>query len=327
MIKLNTTIYGIPISSPVVVGSSGLSSKPETILEMKKAGAGALILKSIFEEEILIEHELLMKNRGRFDEDYEFLDYFDYQIKQDRLKEYIDQIRMSKSLAGIPVIASINCISMGEWTPFAKEIEKAGADGIELNILPLPVDIAKSSLEYEKEYTKIIQTVKNAVRIPVGVKIGQHFTGLGASIKSIAELSDGVTLFNRPFKPDIDIYTKALKPGEILSAENSYLDTLRWIFLMSEKSNYKLHASTGVRSGEILVKMLMAGAKACQVVTGIYKNGPAFIHELNTFLKRWMEENKITELKEIKNILKNDSKNGEYFMRSQFLKHFGNFDN
>lgn len=326
MIDLRSSLYGIPVTSPIIVGSCGLSNSIKNIQAFEKAGAGAIILKSIFEEEILLEHQQLLANRGAFDEDYEFLDYFDYEIKQQKLATYIQHIKQAKEAVSIPILASINCISVGEWIPFASEIEKAGADGIELNILPVPVDISKNSLDYEKEYTKIIQRVKTAVKIPVGVKIGHHYSSLGATIKRVTELSDGITLFNKPYAPDIDIDLKVIKAGPVFSNSNTYLESLRWIFLMAGACKEKMHASTGILSGDTLIKMLLAGAKSCQVVSGVYEEGPLFIKMLKESLLDWMGKNNYSDLSVVATALENKEKNAEYFLRSQFLKNFGSYE-
>ena len=206
MPDISTTYLGLKLKSPIIVGSSGLTDKPEKIELLEKYGAGAVVLKSIFEEEILMEYESVLSEEapGRYKDDY--LDYFDYRIKQANIENYLELIIKTRKTVKIPVIASINCSTAHEWTYFAKKIQEAGADALELNIFILPSVLASSAENIEQTYLEIIRTVRNEIKIPLSVKMGYYFSNLAGMIAELSHCNiAGLVLFNRSYSPDIDI--------------------------------------------------------------------------------------------------------------------------
>jgi len=184
---LSTTYLGLPLKNPVIVGSSGLTDTPEKIKEWEKNGAGAVVLKSLFEEEIIFEYEEVLKEVQNTGYNMEQFDYYDFVLKKKKLDAYLALIEEAKKAVSIPVIASVNCVYSHEWTAFADKIQDAGADAIELNMFFLPSDMNRTSQEMEERYLKVINTLTARVSIPVSVKISYHFSSLGQMIKTISD--------------------------------------------------------------------------------------------------------------------------------------------
>ncbi len=257
--------------------SSGLTGTLDGIVTLEKHGAAAVVLKSIFEEEILLEAKEQMKEAEKNPLIYsglsETLDYIDLHIRKDNLEKYLQLIRDAKKAVSIPVIGSINCISTEDWIHFTRKIEEAGADALELNIFLNPADF--KSKEFEQAYFKIIEKVLSTVKIPVSLKISKYFTRLGLSVKALSETGiSGLVMFNRFYAPDIDIEKMELSSPQLFSSPEEQFETLRWVAIMSERVNVNIAASTGIHTGEDVIKMLLAGANAVQVASTLYKNGP-----------------------------------------------------
>ncbi len=265
MADLSTTYLGLKLRNPIIAGSSTLTGKVDKIKTLEDSGAGAVVLKSIFEEEITLEYEKIVEEEtpNRYKDDY--LDYLDYRIKQENLSNYIKLITEAKKAVQIPVIASINCNSVYEWSYFAKTIQESGADAIELNLFIMPSDVKKSSLENEAMYLKIIDSVKSKVTIPVAVKISYYFSSLAGMIKTISDSGvQGIVMFNRFFSPDINIHKMEITGNHVFSSPAEIAMPLRWTAIMANRVHCNLCASTGIHEGEDVIKMILAGANAVQ---------------------------------------------------------------
>lgn len=323
MADISVYYAGLKLKNPLIAGSSGLTNHVENIRSLEKAGASAVILKSLFEEQIMYETDQLISpdETGVYYPDAE--DHITSYSSTHTLADYLGFIRECKQAVSIPVIASINCISAAGWTSFAKEIEQAGADALELNIFLLPVEIESERFRTEQIYIDIIKAVRKEVRIPVTIKIGNYFTTFA---RTMVELSwsgiSGIVLFNRFFSPDIDI--ERMEPGfsGIFSNENEYLTSLRWIALLSGKVYCDLSASTGIHSGETVIKQLLAGAKAVQITSVLYKKGFEQIGIMLSEIEAWMNRHNINNLKDITGKMNyaKISDPGSY-LRVQFMKH------
>jgi dihydroorotate dehydrogenase (fumarate) len=324
MPDLSTSYLGLRMPSPIIVGSSGLTDKPEKIAELEKFGAGAVVLKSIFEEEILNEYEQVLREEtpGRYKDDY--LDYFDLRIKEVNLENYLDLIRQSKKLVKIPVIGSINCTSSHEWTYFADKIEAAGADALELNIFILPTDPSYMSDQIERTHLEIIQSVRNKLKIPIAVKMSYYFTNLAGMISQLSRCNiAGLVLFNRFYNPDIDIDKMQMVSSHVFSSPRDLPISLRWIAVMSNKVKCDLAASTGVHDGCAVVKQLLAGASAVQVVSALYENGPAYLERMLYDVREWMAAKNFQRIDEFKGLLSQGRQvNPGFYERVQFMKYF-----
>lgn len=329
MANLTTRFFGLELKSPVIVGSSGLTSSVEKIRALEVNGAGAVVLKSIFEEEIYLEYEAETQKQDLGYQNLEYLDYFDYEIKNDKIKQLLELIQEVKAEGiKIPIVASINCNSGSEWVFFARRLEEAGADAIELNFFVLPSDVDLEADKIRDYYFNIIEKVLASVSIPVTIKLSPYFSDLARMIKELSETRlAGITLFNRFFNIDINIENKELVPANVLSHPYEFLQALRWIGIMSGRVECDLAASTGIHDHNTALKMIMAGASAVQVVSGIYKHGADFVKEMTNGISNWMDIHGYQSLSELigeANSLK--AHNPSWYERVQFMKHFGEFE-
>ncbi len=328
MADLTTKYLGLNLRNPVVIGSSGLTNSVKEIVELDKNGAGAVVLKSIFEEQILLQAEHSIKEAEAHDMMYtelsETLDYIDVHIKEKELGNYLSLIREAKSKISIPLIASINAVTAQEWTSFAKRIEEAGADAIELNILIMPFNLDNSCEENEQAYYNILKKVKSQVNIPVSVKISPYFSNLGKVVRNLeANGADGVVLFNRFSTPDIDIQNMKVTHGDILSHPSDMANSLRWIAILAKRVNMSLAASTGVHDGEAVIKQLLAGATVTQVTSAIYKHGTSYILDIIKFVNDWMESKGFNYIDQMRGKLSQETtENPNAYERMQFMKYF-----
>lgn len=323
---LESKYLGLRLKNPIVVGSCGLTNSVESIKKLAENGAAAVVVKSVFEEEIIQEHQDVLKDKlGDQDNNLEFLDYFDYQIKSDVLKKTAALIHDVKKEVDIPIIGSINCASSGEWVSYAKILADAGADALELNLFKLPSDVNQKPNDQELFYEAIVEKVKSHVAIPVSIKIAPYSSNLACSIKKMDDLGvDGITMFNRFYNVDFDIYTDEVIAGYPYSTNEEYYNALRWISIMSGKVNTDLSASTGVHNAETAIKMLMAGATTVQIVSKIYMDGPEVISSILDGIKEWMDKRGYMSIDEFRGSVHHDpDQNSERFERVQFMRYFG----
>lgn len=317
---LSVDYLGLKLNSPLVVGSSSLSMKIENLKKMENAGAGAVVLRSLFEEEITLEFEHLLKTASLSDP---HMDYYDVKIKNDNLEEYLNYIKSAKSQVKIPIIASVNCISSHEWTYFAKKIEEAGADAIELNMFIMPSDFEKNCEEIEQTYFKIIDKVRQETKLPIAVKLSYYFADLAAFIHKVSKKVDGVILFNRFFHTDFDIENFKVIPTNVLSRSSDVAISLRWISIMAGRVESSLIASTGVHDGNSAIKEILAGADATQVVSALYKHGIEYLEDIRTDLMSWMERHNFNSLNDFRGKMSQmNSPNPAAVERMQFMKYF-----
>lgn len=328
MADLTTKYLGLTLSNPVIVASSGLTDSVDKIKELERNGAGAVVLKSLFEEQILREADhkikLARENDMIYSEHSETFDYIDMHVKEKEVNNYIDLIKNAKKAVNIPVIASVNCITAHEWMNFAKNIENAGADALELNIFIMPFSLDKDCGEINKVYYEIVEKVKKEITIPIAVKLSPFFANLGAVIKTLAEKGvDGFVLFNRFSRPDIDIDNIRVVPASIYSTPAEMYNTLRWIAILGNRISSDLAASTGIHDGDAVIKQILAGASVVQVASAIYKNGPEHILKMKNTLEHWMDKKGFLYIDQFKGRLSQEkSQNPEAFERIQFMKYF-----
>lgn len=322
MADLSTNYMGLNLKSPIIVGSSGLTNSVADIKEHEANGAGAVVLKSIFEEEITMEYEELMKDVHETHREH--FDYFDYKIKEDNIKKLLNLIEELKRNVQIPIIASVNCVYSHEWAFFAKKLEEAGADALELNMFFLPTDFTRSSTHAEKIYFDLVDRVKTEVNIPISLKISYYFSNLGPMIQKLSESGiNGLVLFNRFFSPDFDIDNLEVTSGHVLSNPEDIAISLRWMAIMSERVSCDLAASTGVHDGKGAIKQILAGAKAVQVVSTLYKNGSSYIRDILKEMEEWMDSKKFGSIEEFRGKLSQaKSDNPAKYERVQFMRYF-----
>jgi dihydroorotate dehydrogenase (fumarate) len=322
---ISTTYLGLTLPSPVIAGSSGLTGSVDKITAFARHGAGAVVLKSIFEEEIYFEQEDIIKEAEAEGVNLDQFDYYDFHLKGQKLDHYIELIKGAKQAVDIPVIASINCVYSHEWTAFAHQIEGAGADALELNMFFLPSDFERTAREQEDAYFEIIEKITAAVSIPVALKISYYFSNLGPMIQRLSRTGvAGLVLFNRFFSPDIDIETFKVKPSFVFSTPAELALSLRWIGIMARKVDCDLVASTGVHDGAALIKELLAGAKAVQTVSSLYQKGPGHIETMIADLKAWMQRHEFASLYDFRGQMSQEAaSNPAIYERVQFMRYFG----
>ncbi|MBN2176020.1 MAG: dihydroorotate dehydrogenase-like protein [Bacteroidales bacterium] len=328
MIDLTTGYLGLTLKNPIIVGSSGLTDSAEKVKTLQENGAAAVVLKSIFEEEITLEYEKIVAEEAPKRYKDEFLDYLDYRIKDQNLNRYVDLIASAKKAVEIPVIASVNCSSKHEWTNFAYQMQEAGADALEVNLFVLPSNINKSPEDSEKFYFDVINGLKNKLKIPIALKISYYFTNLALMIQKLSESGiDGLVLFNRFYSPDIDTEKMEVTSTNVLSHPDELVIPLRWIAIMANRVKCDLVASTGIHDGKAVIKQLLAGAQAVQVVSTIYNNGPEKIQNMLKDLKKWMINHEFQTIDDFRGKLSQvNAGNPSVYERVQFMRYFSDRD-
>jgi dihydroorotate dehydrogenase (fumarate) len=322
---ISTTYLGLTLPSPVIAGSSGLTGSVDKIAAFARHGAGAVVLKSIFEEEIYFEQEDILKEAEADGVNLDQFDYYDFHLKGRKLDRYVKLIEDAKQAVDIPVIASINCVYSHEWTSFAHQLVAAGADALELNMFFLPSDFERSAREQEAAYFETIDKILAAVSVPVSLKISYYFSNLGPMIQRLSRTGvSGLVLFNRFFSPDIDIETFKVKPSFVFSTPSELALSLRWIGIMAQKVDCDLAASTGVHDGAALVKQLLAGARVVQTASSLYQKGPAHIETMLGDLKDWMQRHDFATLNDFRGRMSQEKAgNPAIYERTQFMRYFG----
>lgn len=324
MPNLSVNYLGLKLKSPIIASSSGLTNSADDIKELEKQGAGAIVLKSLFEEEIIKEFEHAMHKNQTSTYIYpETLEFYENQDVEDTLSSYLKLISDCKKSVDVPIIASINAITADTWPYFARSLQDAGADAIELNISILPSDI-QSSEENIDIYYKIIDAVKKEVSIPISIKISPYFTNITKTITTLSNTGiKGLVLFNRFYSPDIDINELKITSAPKFSSQIDYTLPLRWIGILADRVNCDISASTGVHNSESFIKMLLAGAKTVQLASILYKSGFSQISIMLDELKEWMNSKGFSNLNEVCGLLsQSKTDNPAVYMRVQFMKYF-----
>ena len=328
MIDLSTTYMGLPLRSPVIAGSSGLTKSLSNLEEIDARGAGAVVLKSLFEEQIKVEVRKVFSYEDAQGAYTEAEDYIRNYAREQTLDEYLDLIHEAKNKISIPIIASINCTSAEEWPAFAKNIEKAGADALELNVFVLPSNIDTEGKKYEETYFDVVEKVKKQINIPISLKLSSYFSGLANTVKKLSWTGvKGIVLFNRFFNPDIDLDQMKIKAAHLYSDPEEISFSLRWIAILSGQLQTDLCASTGVHDGKGVVKQILAGAKTVQVCSALYKNGLAHLDPIHKEIREWMEAHGHKSIDDFRGQMSQKmTKNPAAFMRVQFMKHFAGIE-
>lgn len=325
MISLETNYMGLTLKNPLIAGSSGFTSSDKLIKQLADAGVGAIVLKSLFEEQINLETRNIISLN---DQNYSYPgaeEYIRNYTKSNSLKQYIDLIHDVKKSVEIPVIASINCISNSDWTSFAHDLQAAGADAIELNIFEMPIDRNKASEKYEQKYFDILRAVKKNVTIPVAVKISPYFTNIVHVVDQLyANGANAVVLFNRFWEPDIDLENLEIISAKVVSSPDDLSRTLRWTGIVNGLlPNVQIAASTGIHNGDGALKSLLAGAQVVQLCSTFYINGYGVVEqmlgELESFMKRW-NFHSVNDFRGKLNY--SEIPSYEKYERAQFMKYF-----
>ena len=345
MIDLTTRYMGLELKNPLVVSSCGLTKTVEGVQQAAEAGAGAIVLKSLFEEQIQADVDELAEQsqHSAHTEAHDYLYGFGRSIGP---REYLELVRAAKQAVAVPVFASVNCVTAERWTEYATKLADAGADGLELNVGFLPNDKLLDGTEVEERYTQILAAVRAAVDLPVALKIGPYFSSLahladrlgndraagppftvgwcgpGDSAGEVTRRgADALVLFNRFYRFDIDVDTLQLAGGNPYSTSAELCDALRWVSLLAGKLACDLAATTGVHDGQDLVKQLLAGATVVQVCSTLYQNGLGQIGLILDFLRDWMQAHDFARLEDFRGRLSHArSESPSEHERMQYIK-------
>jgi dihydroorotate dehydrogenase (fumarate) len=327
MANFETTYLGLQLRNPLVAASSGITNSVEKIKELEAAGIGAVVLKSIFEEQINNEVTSLLAKDPQNTGYPEAEDYIKGYLRNNTVTKHLELLEETKKAVSIPVIASVNCVSSDEWTTFAKDFQEAGADALELNIFYVPNDRNERPGVVEQLYIDVLKKVKSQVTIPVSVKFGIYHSNIIAMADMLkANGADGVVMFNRFYEPDINVETLELTSSEVFSTPADIRRSLRWVGMVSSSvPKIEIAASTGIHDGNGVIKQLLAGARVVQLCSTLYINGvavvPSILNDIYEFMKKWNFK-KIDDFRgrlSYKNI-----PDPMMYERSQFMKYFSN---
>ncbi|MDL2241456.1 dihydroorotate dehydrogenase-like protein [Bacteroidales bacterium OttesenSCG-928-L03] len=322
---IETKFAGLTLSNPIIIGSSGLTNTAEKNRELEKAGAGALVLKSLFEEQISNEAASILDMETH----PEAADYVATYFKENEVSNYLHLIRETKEKCTIPVIASINCYTADSWIEFAHQIEAAGADALELNIFSLNAEINPGEQTLDDICLDITRKLAGIVRIPIVVKLSKYFSRLVNLVNQLDHAgASGVVLFNRFYQPDIDIHTMQMNSGSVFSSHSDISDTLRWTGIVSGRlPQVSLVASTGIHDWEDIVKAILTGASAVEIVSTVYQHGNEMISQMVRSMEEWMTSMNFASIEDFRGKMNyaqiNDPTRYERF---QFMKYFSNRD-
>lgn len=327
MPDLSTVYMGLKLASPIIISSSGLSKNTEQIIKGAAYGAGAVVLKSLFEEQIRHEAgKAIVETTHHYPEAE---DYIRNYSRHNSITEYVNMIKEIKRGVSIPVIASINCISNQEWTGFAKDIEQAGADAIELNMYIVPNDINMKPGEIEQKYFDIVESLRKEISIPIAIKIGSHFSNLPWFVNKMKFRGvNAVVLFNRFYEPDINIDRIEIVSSSVFSKESDIRNSLRWVGLISGTvKDIEISASTGIHDGGAMIKQLLAGAQTVQVCSVLYKKGMQSIEIMLDEMQEWMKEHNYRSIDEFRGKLSySNIADPQTYERAQFIKYFSSLE-
>jgi len=299
---LTTSYLGMTLRSPLVPSASPLSAELDGIRRMEDAGASAVVLYSLFEEQLVRDrHELYHHLTAGTESFAEALTYFP-EPAEFRLgpEGYLEHVRKAKEAVAIPVVASLNGSSVGGWTAYARQMQDAGADAIELNVYTIPTDATETSDQVEQAYVDILRAVKSAVTIPVALKLGPFFSNMAAMARRLDEAgADGLVLFNRFYQPDIDLEALEVRPHVLLSTPQAMRLPLTWIGILHGRIRADLAATSGVHEAEDVLKLLMVGANVTMLCSALLQRGVEHLRTIERELRQWMETHEYRSVRQM----------------------------
>jgi dihydroorotate dehydrogenase (fumarate) len=329
---LTTTYLGMKLRTPLVPSASPLSEEIDNIKRMEDAGASAVVLSSLFEEQLLLDRYELHHHLTHGTESFaEALTYIPEppELKDIRLgaEDYLERIRKAKEAVAIPIIASLNGVSIGGWTDYANLIQEAGADALELNIYYIPTDPTLTGAEVEQTYLNILTMVKSLVTIPVAVKLSPFFSNLANMARRLDEAgADALVLFNRFYQPDIDLDNLVVRPNVILSTPQALRLPLRWIAILYGRVRADLAATSGIHTAQDVIKMLMAGANVAMLCSVLLRHGVNHIRLIEEGLRQWMEEREYESVGQMRGSMSQiHCENPGEFERAQYIRALHSF--
>jgi dihydroorotate dehydrogenase (fumarate) len=323
-VSLRTKYVGLDLKNPVVASSGPLTGRIDTLMKLEEAGAAAVVLPSLFEEQIVREEveitRLYEYSAEGFAEAQSYLP--EMETYNTGPESYLRLVRQAKQSLTIPVIGSINGTTNGGWIGYGKMIEEAGADALELNIYYLATDPELTSLQVESQYLELVAAVRGSVSIPLAVKIGPFFSSMANMAKKLFSAgADGLVLFNRFLQPDIDLQTLTVEPHLVLSSSDELRLPLRWIAILRSYFDQSLAATTGVHTSDDVVKLLLAGADVAMTTSAVLRHGPDLIGDLLLGLRTWLEEKEYISVSQMKGSMsQRNSPDPAAFERANYIK-------
>jgi dihydroorotate dehydrogenase (fumarate) len=331
MVDLSTTYLGLQLKNPVVASASPISKKLAGIRSLEDAGAAAVVMYSLFEEQIVHESLALDHFLSRGSDTFaEAQSYFpDLQHYNVGPEEYLNLIHQAKQAVHIPVIGSLNGVSTGGWIDYAKKIEQAGADALELNVYYLPTDPILTAQELEQTYIDLVKDVHAQIHIPLAVKLSPYFTALpNLCTRLVGAGASGLVMFNRFMQPDLDIETLEVTPNLVLSNSNELRLPLRWIAILYGRIQADLALTTGVHTAQDVLKAMMAGASVSMMASALLINGTKHISEVLSGIQDWMESFEYDSIQQMKGSMSQRSvAEPSAFERANYMKALSSFDN
>lgn len=326
---LTTTYLGLKLKNPIVPSASPLSHSLDTMRRLEDAGASAIVMYSLFEEQIEHESQELNHYMSYGTESFaEALSYFPEPAEFNLgPEEYISHLRKAKESLEIPVIASLNGVSTGGWITYAKKMEEAGADALELNVYFIPTDPTLTGQDVEKLYIDILTAVKQSIRIPVAIKLSPYFSAMSNMAQRLdAAGADGLVLFNRFYQPDIDLEALEVTPNVILSSSQALRLPLRWTAILYGRVRASLAATSGIHDAEDVLKVLMAGADVTMMCSALLKHGPRHVTKVLENLNQWMLEHEYVSVQQMKGSMSQKSvADPSAFERANYMKALQSF--
>ncbi len=321
MADLKTKFMGIDVKNPIVVGACNLSQNPDTLYQLEKAGASAIVYKSLFEEQIQYERVQLNESLHEFDDRHAEMTNIHPRIEHAGPKEYLFKLKKAKESLSIPLIGSLNAVYNESWVEYAQLIQETGVDGLELNFYAVPKDTDFDAARLEGQQIEILKAVRNVVDIPISVKLGPFYSNPLYVIAKMDEIGvNGFVLFNRLFQPDIDVENEQHIFPFNLSKEGDYKLPLRFTGMLYKKIKGSICSNTGIYSGKDVARMILAGADSVQVVSAIYKHKPDHISAMLSELESWMKSRSYNSLSDFKGKLSKASTSDPFaYSRAQYI--------
>ena len=329
MVDLSTTYLGLKLKNPLVASASPLSEKVETVQKLEQAGISAVVMYSLFEEQII--HESLELDHYLFygsEASPEFSSFYpqtgNYTLTPDA---YIENVKKIKKAVSIPVIGSLNGVSTGGWIKYARKIEEAGADALELNLYYLPTDPELTSLKLEETYVTLVRDIRKSIKLPIAVKLSPFFTAIPNIAKRLVDVgADGLVLFNRFYQPDLDLEELKVVPNLVLSDSNDLRLPLRWIAILYGHVKADFALTSGIHTSEDVLKAMMAGASVAMLASELLQNGIGRVSALLAEIEKWMEEHEYESIQQMKGSLSQRTVNDPAaFERANYMKVLNSF--
>ncbi len=330
MVDLSTTYMGLQLKNPLVASSSPLSEKVESVRQLEDAGIAAVVMYSLFEEQIIREglalHRVLEEGTESFAEALTYLPHYGrYSVGPE---SYIDHLSKVKQAVNIPIIGSLNGFTSGGWIDYAQKIEQAGADALELNLYVLPNDPDVSSMELEDTYIKLVRDIRSRIQIPIAVKLSPFFTSLPNVARRLVDTGvNGLVLFNRFYQPDLDLEELEVVPNLVLSSSHEMRLPLRWIAILYGRVKADFGLTTGIHTAQDVLKALMAGSSVAMMASALLKYGPQHATQVLNDMEAWMSEKEYESVRQMQGSMSQKSVGDpEAFERANYIKVLSSFN-